>query len=185
MADRLPESVREAVANQFAPEHREAVLAEFGSMEEESVSVSLTQIQLALVDLSGGDPDFIVTRGYRKSDWRDLVAIHQAREKTRQLRALDVGALVTMLDDQATRFDALETLDAKGSEALPAVQRLVELLRDEDQLVVTKVLRTLGAIGPAAQAALPALRELVNDKDYLIRYYAQAAAKSISPSAAT
>jgi HEAT repeat protein len=105
--------------------------------------------------------------------------------KARQLRALDASTLVAMLDDRTTRFDALETLEAKGSEALPAVQRLVELLREEDQLVVTKVLRTLGAIGPAAQAALPALRELAKDKDYLIRNYAQAALKSISPSVAT
>ena len=62
--------------------------------------------------------------------------------------------------------------------------RLIELLRDEDQLLVTKALRTLEAIGSPAQEAVPALVELASDQDYLIRLQARAALKVISPAAA-
>jgi hypothetical protein len=98
--------------------------------------------------------------------------------------APDIGSLVAMLQSDATRLDALSVLAKKGGEALPAVPRLIELLRDEDQQLVTKVLRTLEAIGPPAQEAVPALVELASDPDYLIRLNARAALKVISPTAA-
>ena len=69
-------------------------------------------------------------------------------------------------------------------EAGPAVPRLLELVREGDQLLVTKVLRTLGAIGPKAQGAVPVLLDLGNDEDYLIRLYARNALKAIAPAAA-
>lgn len=98
--------------------------------------------------------------------------------------APDIGSLVAMLQSDATRLDALSALARKGGEALPAVPRLIELLRDEDQLLVTKALKTLEAIGSPAQEAVPALVELASDQDYLIRLHARAALKVISPAAA-
>jgi hypothetical protein len=98
--------------------------------------------------------------------------------------APDIGSLVAMLQRDATRLDALSALARKGAEALPAVPRLIELLRDEDQLLVTKALRTLEAIGSPAQEAVPALVELASDQDHLIRLHARAALKVISPAAA-
>jgi hypothetical protein len=96
-----------------------------------------------------------------------------------------IAALLVMLGSDATRLDALSALAARGGEALPAVPRLIELLRDEDQQLVTKALRTLEAIGPAANEAVPALVELADDEDYLIRLHARAALKVISPAAAS
>lgn len=98
--------------------------------------------------------------------------------------APDIGSLVGMLQSDATRLDALSALARKGAEALPAVPRLIELLRDEDQLFVTRALRALEAIGPPAQQAVPALVELASDQDYLIRLHARTALKVISPVAA-
>jgi HEAT repeat protein len=88
------------------------------------------------------------------------------------------------LQDDATRLDALSALARLGGEARHAVPGLIELLRDEDQLIVTKVLKTLEAIGPPAREAEPALVELASDPDYLIRLNARAALKVVSPAAA-
>jgi hypothetical protein len=98
--------------------------------------------------------------------------------------AKDIGSLLVLLGNEATRLDALSALAARGGHALPAVPRLVELLRHEDQLLVTKTLRTLEAIGPAAEEAVPALVELASDEDYLIRLAARAALKTVFPAAA-
>jgi hypothetical protein len=98
--------------------------------------------------------------------------------------APDIGSLVAMLQNDATRLDALSALARKGGEALPAVPHLIELLRDEDQLLVTKALKTLEAIGSPAKEAVPALVELASDQDYLIRLQARAALKVVSPAAA-
>jgi hypothetical protein len=98
--------------------------------------------------------------------------------------APDIASLQALLQDEATRLDALSALDRMGGEALPAVPRLIELLRDEDQQVVTKVLKTLQAIGPPAREAEPVLVELASDQDYLIRLNARAALKVVSPAAA-
>jgi HEAT repeat protein len=89
-----------------------------------------------------------------------------------------------MLRSEATRRAALSALATRGGAALPAVPRLIELLRDEDQLLVTKALKTLQAIGPPAKEAVPTLVELAGDEDYLIRLHARAALKVISPAAA-
>jgi len=97
----------------------------------------------------------------------------------------DIASLQALLQSEATRLDALSALARRGGEALPAVPRLIELLRDEDQLLVVKVLKTLEAIGPAAKEAEPVLVELASDQDYLIRLRARAALKVISPAAAT
>jgi hypothetical protein len=98
--------------------------------------------------------------------------------------APDIASLQALLQDEATRLDALSALARMGGEALPAVPRLIELLRDEDQQVVTKVLKTLQAIGPPAREAEPVLVELASDQDYLIRLNARAALKVVSPAAA-
>jgi hypothetical protein len=96
----------------------------------------------------------------------------------------DIASLLALLQSDATRLDALSALARRGGEALPAVPRLIELLRDEDQLLVVKVLKTLEAIGPAAKEAEPVLVELASDQDYLIRLRAREALKVISPAAA-
>jgi hypothetical protein len=93
----------------------------------------------------------------------------------------DIASLLTMLQTEAGRDEALAALATKGALALPALPRLIELLRDEDQQVVTKVLKTLKAIGPPAQQAVPAVRELANDEDQLIRLHARAALEAIAP----
>jgi len=179
------EEVRQAVEEGFAPEHRAAVHAQFRSMRMGDFGYCpLAPLQLALVDLSGGDPGFIVTGEYRKADWRDLLHAHQRLTKQRQLHALDVPSLVGMLDETATRVDALLGLTEKGSQAAPAVPRLLRLLRDREQLVVAMVLRTLGAIGPGSHEATPILLDLARREDYLIRFYARAALEAISPAAA-
>jgi hypothetical protein len=98
--------------------------------------------------------------------------------------APDIPSLLVMLGSDATRLEALSALAMKGADALPAVPRLMELLRDEDQLLVTRVLKTLEAIGPSAKEAIPTLVGLATDEDYLIRLYARAALKAISPAAA-
>jgi hypothetical protein len=98
--------------------------------------------------------------------------------------APDIASLLALLQGDATRLDALSALARMGGEALPAVPRLIEFLRDEDQLLVTKVLKTLEAIGPPAREAEPVLVELASDQDYLIRLHARAALKVVSPAAA-
>jgi hypothetical protein len=98
--------------------------------------------------------------------------------------APDLASLLVLLGNEATRLDALSALAARGGEAQPAVPRLMEFLRHEDQLLITKTLRTLEAIGPLAQEAVPALVELARDQDNLIRLAARAALKAVSPAAA-
>jgi hypothetical protein len=98
--------------------------------------------------------------------------------------APDIASLLALLQGDATRLDALSALARMGGAALPAVPRLIEFLRDEDQLLVTKVLKTLEAIGPPAREAEPVLVELASDQDYLIRLRARAALKVVSPAAA-
>jgi hypothetical protein len=95
--------------------------------------------------------------------------------------APDVASLLAMLRSDATRLEALSALATRGGEALPAVPRLIEFLRGEDQLLVAKALRTLEAIGPPAREAVPTLVELAGDEDYLIRMHARAALRAISP----
>jgi hypothetical protein len=98
--------------------------------------------------------------------------------------APNIASLLAMLQSEAKRYEALSALATKGVEAFPAIPCLIELLRDEDQQVVTKVLKTLKAIGPPAQQAVLTLRELANDEDQLIRFHACAALAAISPSLA-
>jgi hypothetical protein len=98
--------------------------------------------------------------------------------------APDIAALLAQLQGDATRLDALSALAGMGGEAVPAVPRLIELLRDEDQLLVTKVLKTLEAIGPPAWEAEPVLVELASDQDFLIRLRARAALKFVAPAVA-
>jgi HEAT repeat protein len=75
-------------------------------------------------------------------------------------------------------------LAEKGSQAAPAVPRLIELLRDNDQYLVTQALRALEAIGPGAHEAIPILIGLARDEDYFIRVRARAALKAIAPGTA-
>src|SRR5205085_4250336 len=111
-------------------------------------------------------------------DWRrmnrDRVYLLDVLIKYRQLEAKDVAALIQMLDVGTTRLDALSALESKGEGAATAIPRLVQLLREADQLECCKVLRTLAGIGPAAQGAVPAVIELANDPDYLISQQARA-----------
>jgi hypothetical protein len=179
----IADIVRQAVEQQFPLEHREGVLAEFGSMinrgQYRDLPLPLTEIQLALVYLSDGDPQFIVTREYQQSDWRGLIRAYQRANHLNQLKAQSIDTLLEMLNNSATRFDALSVLETKGSEAVNGTPRLVELLEDSEQLFVTKVLRTLAAIGPPAKGAVPALLRLATDDDSLIRLYAHRALKAI------
>jgi hypothetical protein len=94
--------------------------------------------------------------------------------------ALDTASLLAMLHSEAKRDEALTALATKRVAALSAIPHLIELLRDEDQQVVTKVLKTLKAIGPPAQEAALAVRELANDEDQLIRLHARAALEAIA-----
>src|SRR5262249_9518742 len=95
------------------------------------------------------------------------------------IRAEDLVSIIAMLDQQETRFSALRELERRGAEAVVAIPRLVDLLRDPDQGVVTSTLAILMMLGPAARNTLPVLDELVNDEDLLIRLRAQAAINAI------
>jgi hypothetical protein len=170
--------VRAAVEDRFAPAHRDVVLAELaglraawypagattGTDPEQAIRLAV-RAQLDAIEQSGGDPAYFTEKRYRESDDgrnldRDRLHVRDRMVQDRQLRAKDVASLVEMLSAPATRFDALSALERKGEAAVVAVPRLIELLRDGDQLECAKVLRTLAGIGPPARGAVPALAEL-------------------------
>jgi hypothetical protein len=196
------ELVRQAVENRFAEGHRGAVLAELGrmrgdwlaamgtaGMDTEELVRLVVRTQLDAVEQSAGDPAFLTEEHYMQSasgltDEDRLYVLDQII-KDRQLMGKDVTSLIKMLDVGTTRLDALSALERKGGEAVKAIPRLLEMLRESDQLECCRVLRTLAGIGPAAQGAVSAVVELANDPDYLMRLWARAALKAIAPERAS
>jgi hypothetical protein len=192
------ELVRRAVERRFTEGHRGAVLAELARMRAQWCAARgsaqpnadelvrlVVRTQLDVIEESGGDPAFFTEEHYEQSAGgmtdRDRLCFLDGIIKDLQLRARDVAALVKMLDTGTTRLDALTALAGKGTEAAPAIPRLVELLKESDQLECCKVLRTLAGIGPAGQGAVSAVIELANDPDYLIRRQARATLTAIAP----
>jgi hypothetical protein len=193
------ELVRQAVDYWFTEGNRGAVLVELARMRAElSAAMVITRVeaeqlarlvvraQLDAIEQSGGEPKFFTERRYMQSDYglsrdHDRLDALELVMKDRQLVAKDLSSLIKMLDTSPTRMDALSALERKGGEAAKAIPRLLELLRETDQLECCKVLRTLAGIGPAAQDALSAVMQLAKEPDYLIRLQARATVKAIAP----
>ena len=192
--------IRQAVENRFAEEHRGPVLTELGRMRAEWLAAPdavrtdaeelvrlIVRTQLDVIEESAGDPAFLTEEHYKQSvvglTDEDRLCVLDQLIKDLQLLAKDVASLVGMLDDRATRRNALSALGHKGPAGAAAVPRLVELLADPkaDQQDCSAILRTLTDLGPAAREAVPAVAGLVNDADYLIRLFARAALKAIAP----
>jgi HEAT repeat protein len=75
-----------------------------------------------------------------------------------------------------TRRAALETLEALGPDAAPAIGELVRALGDSDKFIRWAAARTLGKIGPMQeQAVVLALAQLLTDGDLDVRLAAAAA----------
>jgi hypothetical protein len=200
------ELLRSGVESKFTAPHHRAVLDDlevmraelsklFGRMftpglDSERLVCMVVRAQLEAVERSGGDPAFFTDKRYNRPDYgqemdRDLLVFLDSVIRDRQMMAKDMTSLVKMLDDAATRMDALSVLRRKGDAGAAAVPRLVDLLREGDQLECCAALRTLAGIGPAARGAVPAAIELVDDQDWLIRRATRAALRAMVPERAS
>ncbi len=73
---------------------------------------------------------------------------------------VDVNAQIQALSGTSeAKQDALTELGTVGPAALPALNKLIPLLKDEDHVVRRLAAYTIGTIGPAAKSAVPALKE--------------------------
>jgi len=82
---------------------------------------------------------------------------------------VDVNAQIQALSGTAeAKQDALTALGTVGPAALPALDKLVPLLKDEDHIVRRLAAYAIGSIGPAAKSAVPALKEALTaaDRDF-------------------
>lgn len=192
------ELVQHAVESKFAEEHRSTVLAELARMRAEFFDPRssskcgteelvrfVVRTQLDAIEQSAGDPSYFSEQRYKHTDPaapfnRDRLHALDLLIADRQLMAKHVTELIKMLDDAATRMDALSALSRKG-DAAGAIPRLRELLKSSDQLECCEVLRTLGRMGPAARDAEAVIVELANDPDHLISRRARAALNAIAP----
>jgi HEAT repeat protein len=102
--------------------------------------------------------------------------------------------LITRLsdDDPRVRRDAAHVLGQRGSEAAPAVPKLVELARDlthasiEGSPLCVYAIDALAELGPAATDAVPALAAIIESEDPRLnpcRYDAIVALGEIPPRA--
>jgi hypothetical protein len=92
-----------------------------------------------------------------------------------------VSDLVRQLDDPAERWRALRRLASRGEEALPAVTRLTELLRDEDVLTRRLAVEALGNVGPAAGVSTEDMLRFVHglETDEVVRFLVERALERI------
>jgi HEAT repeat protein len=67
--------------------------------------------------------------------------------------------------DAEAKVNALTEIAKLGPAAAPAVDRLIPLLKDEDDAVRRTAAWVLGTIGPEAKAALPELKQLLQTSD--------------------
>jgi len=87
------------------------------------------------------------------------------------LKAMGEAAIPDYIDllgaeNPTHRFGAAEALGYHGAKAAPAVEALIEVLKnDEDMDVRLSAAATLGLIGAEATAALPALRKAVGNSN--------------------
>jgi HEAT repeat protein len=125
---------------------------------------------------------------------RKGAAIEFTTAVSRAIKAIGVSAIPDYIDylesgDPGIRFSAAQMLGSFGEKAGPAVDALVEVLEnDEDMNVRLSAASALGRIGRAAYAAVPALRRvrgsinkpLTGDPEAELRARAQAALNQIT-----
>lgn len=73
-----------------------------------------------------------------------------------------IGALS---GDADTKIAALSEIARLGPGAAPAVDKVIPLLKDPDEIVRRTAAYALGSIGPAAKAAVPELKSMLNTGD--------------------
>lgn len=74
--------------------------------------------------------------------------------------AVDIKAQVQALTgDQDAKLNALVELSKAGPGALPALDKIVALLAEDDPLIRRTAAYTLEQMGPAAKSAIPALEK--------------------------
>ncbi len=99
-------------------------------------------------------------------------------------KKVDVAAQVAQLKGNAdAKSSALTELAAGGPNSKAAVDDIIPLLKDTDEVVRRLAAYALCQIGPAAKAAVPALKELLNDPDRSTVTTAINAINAIAPGA--
>jgi hypothetical protein len=194
-SSRLPEEIlrklREAsLLSEEAPDTKVLRVVQEAIAEEDE---ELEQVGEVYATASSRIPGLLFDPGYlspKGLEWRVPYCITDSKERSRVfecrpsgrlwIRAEDLVSVIAMLDEHEMRLSALRELRRRGAEATVAIPRLMELLRDRDQGVVTITLDILKNLGRAARNTLPVLAGLANDEDLLIRLNVQAAIKAIS-----
>ena len=79
---------------------------------------------------------------------------------------VDVSAQIKALEGATdAKQEALTQLATAGPAAAPAVNKLIEVLKDPDTVTRRLSAYALGEIGPAAKAAVPALKAALDNAD--------------------
>lgn len=79
---------------------------------------------------------------------------------------VNVTGQIAALDGTAeAKQEALSQLAAAGPAALPALNKLIDLLKDPDPVVRRLTAYALGEIGPAAKSAVPAMKAAMDNAD--------------------
>ena len=79
---------------------------------------------------------------------------------------VDVAAQIRALDGNTeAKQEALTQLGTQGKGALPALDKLIELLKDPDPIVRRLSAYAIGEIGPDAKKAVPALKAAMDNAD--------------------
>jgi hypothetical protein len=125
--------------------------------------------------------DSIHLSGWRVAFWISLLLSFLSAFLSSSARAQDVQPLIRDLQSPPSRRAALEKLVSMGPAAAPAVQALIGVLSDPDELNRDFAITTLKSIGGAAKPALPELRKLAtSDRSEEIRALAADAVEVIA-----
>jgi len=85
--------------------------------------------------------------------------------------------------DSDKKVAALAEISKLGRDASSVVDKIIPLLKDEDNIVRRTAAYTLGVIGPAAKAAVPELKNLMKTTDRDQMTAVANALRAIEPSA--
>jgi HEAT repeat protein len=103
----------------------------------------------------------------------------------RDPRAMDTLCVALKNKNYSIRFDACKALARIGSDAKVAVDTLIGLLNELEEVSIPHAAaEALGAIGPDARKAFPVLTKALEHPDSWVRWSAAGAMKKIDPQAA-